>query len=164
MSAHSSTGVLVARPRSMVTAKPIDIRGLLALLALLLPVSASSARQYVDMGAKDDVAAYQPTVPFEVLTNDASETSLGPGIDIDGFGLFGNTLLLDTGASSIIAMNDAETTLRQNGFVTEGQIFEQGVAGFSILDVSAPYKIKTCRHRWRRPPACRYPYHVGTIS
>jgi hypothetical protein len=122
--------------------KRIDLRAWAALLAVLPVVSMSSAREFVDMGAKDDAAAYQPTVPVEVLTNDAEETSLGPGIDIDGFGLFGNTLLLDTGASSIIVMNDAETTLRQNGFVTEGQIFEQGVAGFSVLDVSAPYKIK----------------------
>ncbi len=108
----------------------------------LLWATGVQARQFVDMGVKDDFATYQPSVPFEVLTNDANETSLGPGVLIDGLGIFGNSLLLDTGASSIIAMNDAETTLRQNGFVTEGQIFEQGVAGFSVVDVSAPYKIK----------------------
>jgi hypothetical protein len=115
--------------------------GLILLFAILQPATVSLARSYVDMGVKDDFASYQPTVPFEVLTNDAEEISLGPGVDIDGLGIFGNELLLDTGASSIIVMNNAESTLRQNGFVTEGQIFEQGVAGFSIVDVSAPYKI-----------------------
>jgi hypothetical protein len=115
--------------------------GLILLFAILLPTTVCSARQYVDMGAKDDVAFYQPTVPFEVLTNDAAETFLGPETDIE-VGFFGNELLLDTGASSIIVMNAAEANLRRNGFVTEGKIFEQGVAGFSIMDVSAPYKIK----------------------
>ena len=109
--------------------------------ATLVTPSETFARQYVDMGVKDDAAIYQPMVTIEVLTNDASETSLGPGTLIDGFGIFGNSLLLDTGASSIIAMNDAETTLKQNGFTTEGEVFELGVAGTSILDVSAPYKI-----------------------
>ncbi len=112
-----------------------------AFLVVLMTAGKASARQYIDMGVKDDAAIYQPMVTIEVLTNDASETSLGPGTLIDGFGIFGNSLLLDTGASSIIAMNDAETTLKQNGFTTEGEVFELGVAGTSILDVSSPYKI-----------------------
>ena len=113
----------------------------LVLLIATLSTGEAIARQYVDMGVKDDAATYQPLVTIEVLTNDANETSLGPGVDIGGIGIFGNSLLLDTGASSIIVMNDAETTLKQNGYTTEGEVFEQGVAGFSILDVSAPYKI-----------------------
>ncbi len=119
------------------------MRALLVFAMALSWATDAQARQFIDMGVKDDFATYQPSVPFEVFTNDVNETSLGPGIQIDGLGIFGNSLLLDTGASSIIVMNDAETTLRQNGLVTEGQIFEQGVAGFSIVDVSAPYKIKT---------------------
>ena len=110
-------------------------------VATLATTGETFARQYIDMGVKDDAAIYQPMVTIEVLSNDASETSLGPGTLIDGFGIFGNSLLLDTGASSIIAMNDAETTLKQNGYTTEGQVFELGVAGTSILDVSSPYKI-----------------------
>lgn len=128
--------------RYLLAAKRGGVRGGIGLAALLLCATWVHARQFVDMGAKDDAATYQPTVSFEVLTNDVNETSLGPGVEIDGLGIFGNSLLLDTGASSIIAMNDAETTLKQNGYVTEGQVFEQGVAGFSILDVSTPYKIK----------------------
>src|SRR4029079_7362407 len=49
---------------------------------------------------------------------------------------------LDTGASSIIALNDAVDDLNSHGYVTENQIEEQGVAGFSLLDVSAPYQVK----------------------
>jgi len=39
-------------------------------------------------------------------------------------------------------MNDAESELQSNGYATENTVFEQGVAGFSELDVSAPYLVE----------------------
>jgi hypothetical protein len=99
------------------------------------------ASPWIDMGAKDDFAIDQPQVSVELFDG---STSLGPdgsGGDIFGFG-FTNQFLLDTGATSIIALNDAETSLRDNGYVTVNTVDEQGVAGFTTLDVSAQYTVK----------------------
>ena len=119
----------------------IDVatRFLVAILAVSLPTPAA-AGPWIDMGVKDDFAFDQPGINFELLENDGSGTSLGP----DGGSFFGltNRFLLDTGATSIIAMNDAEAELQSNGYVTDNTVFEQGVAGFSELDVSAPYIVK----------------------
>lgn len=111
-----------------------------ALSALSLAISTANARPWIDMGVKDDFAFDQPGITFELLKNDGSGTSLGP----DGGSFFGltNRFLLDTGATSIIAMNDAEAELQSNGYDTEGTVLEQGVAGFSELDVSAQYIVK----------------------
>ena len=99
-----------------------------------------AANPWINMGVKDDFAFDQPSVSFELFENDGSGTSLGP----DGDGFFGltNQFLLDTGATSMIAMNDAESELQANGYVTENTVFEQGVAGYSELDVSAPYIVQ----------------------
>jgi len=103
----------------------------------------ADARPWIDMGVKDDFAFDQPAVTFELfeqLPSGDRGTSLGPS---DG-GLFfiTNSFLLDTGATSIIAINDAETELQDNGYVTENVVYEQGVAGFSALDVSADYYVE----------------------
>lgn len=92
------------------------------------------------MGVKDDFAFDQPAISIELFADGGGGSSLGP----DGGGFFGliNRFLLDTGATSIIAMNDAESNLRSNGYLTENTVFEQGVAGFSELDVSASYIVE----------------------
>lgn len=119
-----------------------SLRVLFIALVISSSARATFALDYIDMGVKDDAAFYQPSVPFEVLTNDEAEESLGPGIDLGEFGFFGSELLLDTGASSILVMNSAVDSLVTNGYQTEGKVFEQGVSGFSIVDVSAPYKVR----------------------
>ncbi|MCI0491319.1 MAG: aspartyl protease family protein [Planctomycetes bacterium] len=107
---------------------------------LVLGSRVAASRPWIDMGVKDDFAFDQPGITFELLENSGSGVSLGP----DSGGTFGltNRFLLDTGATSIIAMNDAESELRSNGYVTENTVLEQGVAGFSELDVSAPYIVQ----------------------
>jgi len=118
----------------------VATRFLLAIGILSVALRAEAARPWIDMGVKDDFAFDQPGISFELFENDGSGTSLGP----DGGGFFGltNRFLLDTGATSIIAMNDAESELRSNGYVTENTVLEQGVAGFSELDVSAQYIVQ----------------------
>jgi hypothetical protein len=116
---------------------------LLALAATSCLSEAASARPWIDMGVKDDIAFDQPVVTFEVfqqLGGGGKGSSLGPS---DGdFFFFTNRFILDTGATGIIAMNGAESNLRSNGYVVENTVLEQGVAGFSLLDVSAPYYLE----------------------
>jgi hypothetical protein len=117
------------------------LAALATLIACALSLShESAALPWIDMGVKDDFAFDQPAITFELLQNDGSGTSLGP----DGGGFFGltNRLLLDTGATGMIAMNDAASELKSNGYVTEGTVIEQGVAGFVEIDVSAQYTLK----------------------
>ncbi len=105
---------------------------------------AALGRAFIDMGHKDQIAGHQPQAQIEIFTSDGS-TSLGPSAATDDplAGIFGttSTLLVDTGASSIFLMNDAETVVKQNGFVIDNQVLEQGVSGFSLVNVSAPYQI-----------------------
>ena len=107
--------------------------------------AALGANQFVYMGHKDQVAGHQPQAQIEVLSNDGS-FSFGPAGDPEDplGGIFGSasTLLVDTGASSFFLMNDAETSVKQNGYVVENQVLEQGVSGFSLVDVSAPYQVR----------------------
>jgi hypothetical protein len=112
--------------------------GLAIALVCALAESSLRANPWIDMGAKDDFAFDQPQVSVEVFSG---TTSLGPSGGDDLFGLT-NQFLLDTGATSIIALNDAESSLRDHpGYVTVNTVDEQGVAGFSTLDVSAPYMV-----------------------
>jgi hypothetical protein len=104
-----------------------------------LSAAATSARPWIDMGLKDEIAFDQPAVTFELRTSGG--TSLGPTGGDELFG-FTNSFILDTGATSIIAMNDAASELEDNGYVVENTVLEQGVAGFSELDVSAPYTVR----------------------
>jgi hypothetical protein len=118
--------------------RTLAARFLLGIGALALAPSAS-ARPWIDMGLKDEIAFDQPAVSFELRT--ASGTSLGPSGGDELFG-YTNRFILDTGATSIIAMNDAAGELEDNGYVVENTVLEQGVAGFSELDVSAPYTVR----------------------
>jgi hypothetical protein len=116
---------------------------LLALAAASCFPGAVLARPWIDMGVKDDIAFDQPVVTFEVfqqLGGGGKGSSLGPSDG--GFFFFTNRFILDTGATGIIAMNGAESNLRSNGYVVENTVLEQGVAGFSLLDVSAPYYLE----------------------
>jgi hypothetical protein len=117
--------------------------GILFLVCTLFS-SAGFAAPWINMGVKDDFAFDQPGVDFEVfqqLPNNAKGASLGPS-EGDGFFFVTNRFILDTGASSIIAMNDAEDELRSNGYVTEGTVTEEGVSGSQEIHVSAPYYLE----------------------
>jgi hypothetical protein len=116
---------------------------LLAVLSAAAVPSVRASGPWIDMGLKDEVAFDQPIVTFELfqqLPGGAKGTSLGPSDG--GFFFIANQFILDTGAGSIIAMNDAESELRDNGYVSENTVLEQGVAGFSELDVSANYYVE----------------------
>ena len=67
---------------------------------------------------------------------------LGP----EGAGQFTGTpydyFLLDTGANGILAVDAAAASLEANGYVTEAEFIEIGVAGETIYDVSAPYRFQ----------------------
>lgn len=112
-------------------------------VVLAMAVSARGSRPWIDMGLKDEFAIDQPVVRFEVfqqLASGVKGSSLGPSGG--GFFFVTNQFILDTGATSIIAINEAERELRRNGYITENTVLEQGVAGFSELDVSAPYYLE----------------------
>lgn len=113
----------------------------LAALSVGVATGAFASGPWIDMGVKDDFAFDQPAVSFELFANDGSGTSIGPDGDGGYFGLI-NSFLLDTGATAIIAMNDAESSMQSNGYVTENTVYEQGVAGYSELDVSAPFIVQ----------------------
>jgi len=78
----------------------------------------------------------QPYVEIEMFDG---LTGLGPYGS--GYGIYPyNYLLLDTGANSILIVSDAAADLEANGYQTEGTYHEQGVAGYTEFDVSAPYR------------------------
>ena len=86
---------------------------------------------HILLGPADQLALDQPRIAIELAEMDSGQV-IGPG--------FANTFLLDTGANSILAVDDAIAELNANGYRTEGTFFEQGVAGFTEFDVSAPYR------------------------
>ncbi len=86
---------------------------------------------HILLGPADQLALDQPRIAIELAEMDSGRV-IGPG--------FANTFLLDTGANSILAVDDAIAELNANGYRTEGTFFEQGVAGFTEFDVSAPYR------------------------
>src|SRR5438045_857198 len=93
----------------------LTVAGLAAALICAMAQVAIAASPWINMGAKDDFAFDQPQVSVEVFSG---STSLGPSGGDDFFGLT-NQFLLDTGATSIIALNDAESSLRDHpGYVT----------------------------------------------
>jgi hypothetical protein len=101
-------------------------------LALMLASSAHAAR-VVTLGPSDGIAIDQPRVAMEVFTQPAPGVSLGPE--------FSNTFLLDTGATAISAFASATDELNQHGFQTQAIYDEQGVAGFTPMGVSVPYRV-----------------------
>ncbi len=93
----------------------------------------------IELGPSDNIALDQPRVAVEF----AADTDPGPGVQWEsiGPGLF-NTFLLDTGASSVLAMATAIADIEQSrlGYDVQGALLEQGVAGDHLLDVSVPYR------------------------
>ena len=93
----------------------------------------------IELGPSDNIALDQPRVAIEL----AADVDPGPGVQWESLGpsLF-NTFLLDTGASSVLAMATAIADLEQSrlGYDTQGLLLEGGVAGDHLLDVSIPYR------------------------
>lgn len=111
---------------------------------LALAFSTAAARPWIDMGLKDDAAYSQPIVEFELfelIGADEKGPSLGP-VGEPEILFLPNQLILDTGATSIIAMNDAESSLQSNGYVIVNQVEEYGVGGSQFVDVSDNYYVE----------------------
>jgi hypothetical protein len=91
---------------------------------------------YIHLGRPADIFTVdQPYIEVE-LTDD--QTGIGPYGS--GFGIYPyNRLLLDTGANSILFISDVAAELLANDMKNDGRYYEQGVAGYSELNVSAPY-------------------------
>ncbi len=87
------------------------------------------------LGRSDNVAIDQPKVAVEVIEEIEGQeaTSLGP----QAF----NTLLLDTGATGLLFAAPPTGEMIRLGYETEGTYFEQGVAGFTQMDVSKEYRL-----------------------
>ena len=92
----------------------------------------------IELGPSDNIALDQPRVAIELLV------STGPGAD--DWGSVGpsmfNTLLLDTGSNSVLAMATAVNDLSNPPYVyeTQGTFLEAGVAGDHEMDISVPYR------------------------
>lgn len=82
----------------------------------------------------------QPYVFVEVIDPNTGQ-SYGPP-EIGGpYGITQyNYCLLDTGANSILIVDDAAAELEAAGYQTEGTFWEIGVGGYTEYDVSAPYR------------------------
>ena len=94
---------------------------------------ASAQAPFILLGPADEIALDQPRVAVELI-DPTTGRSLGPS--------FANTFLLDTGANSILAVDDAIYELNLNGYRTEGTFLEQGIGGFTQFDVSAVYDVR----------------------
>ncbi|MEE8453145.1 MAG: retropepsin-like aspartic protease, partial [Thermoguttaceae bacterium] len=71
----------------------------------------------------------------------SDDVGLGPYGSELGFGIYMlDRFLLDTGANSILAAKAPTLDITSNGYRTEGDYYEQGVAGYTEFDVSAPYR------------------------
>lgn len=84
------------------------------------------------LGPADQLAFDQPRIAIE-LVDPRTNQSIGPD--------FASTFLLDTGANSILAVDDAIFELNRAGYRVEGQFYERGVAGVTEFDVSAEYEL-----------------------
>lgn len=104
-------------------------------LALAASDVAASQSPYIFVGRQSDLLD-QPYVEVELFN--AEGVGIGPygsGFDIYPY----NRILLDTGANSALIVSSAAADLYNYGYQTEGFFYEQGVAGFSELHVSAAY-------------------------
>ncbi|HYW81365.1 MAG TPA: retropepsin-like aspartic protease, partial [Thermoguttaceae bacterium] len=80
----------------------------------------------------------QPYVEIEMFSGDFG---LGPYGSELGLGVYMlDRFLLDTGANSILAAKGPTLDITSHGYQTEGDYHEQGVAGYTAFDVSAPYR------------------------
>lgn len=93
----------------------------------------------------------QPYVSVEVLeeTSPGVYQNLGPSAEPVYIDIFGipfpvsdghNSLLLDTGANSILIVDAAAQDLENAGYQTEGTFWEFGISGYTEYDVSASYR------------------------
>ena len=116
--------------------------GLVFLTASTIAGPAWGVSPYIHVGRQSDVLD-QPRVEIEL-------TDVGPEGEVIGIGPYGsgygvypyNQLLLDTGANSVLIVSSAAADLYTNGYEIEGYYQEQGVAGYSELNISAPYNMK----------------------
>lgn len=105
-------------------------------LTLWLVCAASqveAGKPYILLGPADELALDQPRVAIELI-DPRTGNSIGPELT--------NTFLLDTGANSILAGDDAVSELAPQGYRTEGTFIEFGVAGSAEFDVSAEYHVR----------------------
>lgn len=86
------------------------------------------------LGPADDVAMDQARLAFEVLTPN-NGPSLGPKVEH-------RDILLATGSSGILIVDDAVTDLVSKGYVTQGTYNEVGLVGPTQFNVSAPYDLR----------------------
>lgn len=113
------------------------MRGWIAIAGMILHLTslaggAAAANPYVNLGPTADFAFDQPFVSFTMSLNG---NTLGPAGDAQ-------TFLLDTGASSIVAVGAAAEDLHNSiGDFNQGVFKEQGVGGFIDYYVSAPYEM-----------------------
>lgn len=97
---------------------------------LVMCGSARPQNPYINLGPTADFALDQPFVTFEMQVNGMD---LGPSAQFQNF-------LLDTGASSVVVLDDAAVELHQSsGNFDTGTFLELGVGGFEEYAVSAPY-------------------------
>ena len=106
---------------------------LVALATLLVPVQLLANAPTITLGFADQLAFDQPRIDIQLVDPDTGVT-LGPD--------FASSFLLDTGANSILAVDDAILELNRGGYQVDGQFFERGVAGVTEFDVSAEYDIR----------------------
>ncbi|MBN2023037.1 MAG: hypothetical protein JW809_09615 [Pirellulales bacterium] len=109
--------------------------------ALVGLAAADGQTPYIVVGRQSDLFD-QAYVEVELTrTNpDGSVTGIGPYDS--GYGIYPySRLLLDTGANAMLIVSDAAADLETNGYVTEGYYYEQGVAGYEELYVSARYNV-----------------------
>ncbi len=110
--------------------------GWCAVIAAVL-ASPAAAREVVTLGPSDGITLDQPRVRVEVFDPDTG-ASLGPN---DGWLYTPNVWLLDTGAQGVVAAGIAVEDLNAAGYETEAVFLEQGVAGYTVMDISAPYDV-----------------------
>src|SRR5262249_6562151 len=122
---------------SLVVSSPGTIPQKFTLTDGLVTTDEARTGKEIVLGPSDNIAIDQPQVAIELLTKDSdgNPVSLGPSIF--------NTFLLDTGASSILAAADATGDLEESGLyqVDPIQYLEQGVGGYSPMDISYPYQV-----------------------
>ena len=124
----------------------------LALGILMLIAALASINNNISFADSSDPSVYlgmpvqlmpQPYVYVEVLEEISPGVyqSFGPTSTGGMFGLTAyNYCLLDTGANSILIVDDAAADMEAAGYQTEGRFWEVGVGGYTEYEVSAPYR------------------------
>jgi hypothetical protein len=102
-------------------------------LAAIAPASAWAGGE-IRLGPSDGLAVDQPHGAFEVIdvSTPGGPRSLGPDLL--------NTNVFDTGASTVMVAGEAVSELDDAGLRNVAKYMEQGVAGFTEMDVSDSYE------------------------